>query len=162
MEEIRACGVLEPKVSAFHSTSSSSSVKLGTLYECLLLLWTTCILTCTSNYLSSVAIIPFRLFNSYFQSFLVLETFKWFVSFAGFFFHDSVVITLCGFKPRFRTFSQEEALLTVTRYVQTQLIVCKRIGRYFLRSYFWLLRKKLFFYLFLLISLVFKPIKAHL
>ena len=95
MEEIRACGVLEPNVSAFHGTFSSSSVKLGALYGRLLLLWTSHILTCTSNYLSSVAIIPFRLFNSYFQSFLVLKTFKWFVSFAG-----------C-----FHTFSQEEALL---------------------------------------------------
>ena len=111
MEEIRACGVLEPKVSAFHSTSSSSSVKLGTLYGRLLLLWTSHILTCTSNYLSSVAIIPLRLFNSYFQSFLVLETFKWFVSFAGSFFHDSVVIIFRGLKPCFHIFSQEEALL---------------------------------------------------
>ena len=101
MEEIRACGVLEPKVSAFHGTFSSSSVKLGALYECLLLLWTTHSLTCTSNYLSSVAIIPFRLFNSYFQSFLVLETFKWFVSFAGSFFHDPVVIIFSRLKTMF-------------------------------------------------------------
>ena len=113
MEEIRACGVLEPKVSAFHSTSSSSSVKLGALYGRLLLLWTSHILTCTSNYLSSVAIIPFRLFNSYFQSFLALETFKWFVSFAGSFFHDPVTITFRGLKPCFHTFSLEEALLIV-------------------------------------------------
>ena len=111
MEEIRACGVLEPKVSAFHGTFSSSSVKLGALYECLLLLWTSHSLTCTSNYLSSVAIIPFRLFNSYFQSFLVLETFKWFVSFAGSFCHDPVVIIFRGLKPCFHTFSPEEALL---------------------------------------------------
>ena len=111
MEEIRACGVLEPKVSAFHSTSSSSSVKLGALCGRLLLLWTSHSLTCTSNYLSSVAIIPFRLFNSYFQSFFVLETFKWFVSFAGSFFHDPVVIIFRGLKPCFHTFSPEEALL---------------------------------------------------
>ena len=111
MEEIRACGVLEQKVSAFHGTFSSSSVKLGALCGRLLLLWTTCILTCTSNYLSSVAIIPIRLFNSYFQSFLILETFKWFVSFTGSFFHDSVVILFRGLKPCFHTFSQEVALL---------------------------------------------------
>ena len=126
MEEIRACGVLEPKVSAFHGTSSSSSVKLSALHGRLLLLWTSHSLTCTSNYLSSVAIIPLWLFNSYFQSFLVLETFKWFFSFAGFFSHESVVITFRGFKPRFHAFSQEETLFTVTRYVLTQYIVCKR------------------------------------
>ena len=114
MEEIRACGVLEPKVSAFHGTFSSSSVKLGALYGRLLLLWTSHSLTCTSNYLSSVAIIPFRLFNSYFQSFFVLETFKWFVSFAGSFFHDPVVIIFRGLKPCFHTFSPEEALLIAT------------------------------------------------
>ena len=32
IEEMRTCGVLEPKVSAFYSTSSPSSVKLGALY----------------------------------------------------------------------------------------------------------------------------------